>query len=158
MSIKFAFPADIEEVFELLTDPAFLVERNMAMGDVESECEVEETDLALLVKSKREKGLELPGLFADVLGGSQLLNIEEQWQVEDDCYVGSSTAVVEGQSGTVCTEFTLSPSKKGCEYEVTHSANIKIPLVGRKVEKFILKTAIEDAEKELDYLRTALKN
>jgi hypothetical protein len=156
MSIKFVLPADIEEVFELMTDPEYLVERNMAMGDIESECEVKETDIALLVRLKREKTLDLPGVFADVLGGSQVFNIEEQWQVEDDRYVGISTATVGGQSGTVHTEFTLSPAKKGCEYEVKHSAKIKIPMIGRKVEKFIVKTAAGDARKELEYLRTVL--
>ena len=33
MSLKFAFPVDIEEIYSHLTDPEFLVDRNVALGE-----------------------------------------------------------------------------------------------------------------------------
>jgi hypothetical protein len=50
MTVKFAFPVGIEEIYDLLTDPDFLVDRNVALGDVDSECEAEEFDSGVLIK------------------------------------------------------------------------------------------------------------
>jgi hypothetical protein len=69
---------------------------------------------------------------------------------------GSSATTVGRQPGTVRTEFTLSAAKKGCEYQVSHHAKIKMPLVGRKIEEYIVNKAAEDVKKEMDYLRSAL--
>ena len=156
MSLKFTFPVDIEEVYELLTSPDFLVDRNVALGDIDSECEVEEAGSDLLMTIKRTRQLDMPAFLANVLGGNPIFHIEEQWQAVEDCYEGSSTTTVGSQSGTVHTEFTLSPTRKGCEYKISHSAKIKIPIVGRKVEKYIINTAAEDVKKEMDYLQSAL--
>jgi hypothetical protein len=156
MSLRFEFPVEIEEIYDLLTDPDFLVDRNVALGDIDSECEVEETDSNLLIKMKRTRKLDLPAFLANVLGGNPVFSTEEQWQVVEDRFEGRSTTVVGGQAGTVRTEFTLSPTWKGCEYKISHSAKIKIPVVGRKVEKYIVNTAADDVKKEMDYLRSAL--
>jgi hypothetical protein len=156
MSLRFEFPVEIEEIYDLLTDPDFLVDRNVALGDIDSECEVEETDSNLLIKMKRTRKLDLPAFLANVLGGNPVFSTEEQWQVVEDRFEGRSTTVVGGQAGTVRTEFTLSPTRKGCEYKISHSAKIKIPVVGRKVEKYIVNTAAGDVKKEMDYLRSAL--
>ena len=156
MSLKFKFSVDAEEIYDLLTDPEFLVERNVALGDADSECEVEGTDSDLLITMTRTRGLDMPSFLANVLGSNTVFSTEEMWRAVEDGYEGSSTTRVGGQSGTVCTEFTLSPAAKGCEYQISHKANIKIPVVGRKVQKYIVDTAAKDVKKEIDYLRSAL--
>jgi len=156
MSLKFTFPVDIESIYALLTDPDFLVDRNVALGDIESECEAEETASKLLIKMKRTRDLDLPAFLANVLGGNPVFNTEEQWRTVKNHYEGSSTTTVGGQPGTVHTEFTLSPTRKGCEYQISHNAKIKIPIVGRKVEKYIVSKAAEDVKKEMYYLRSVL--
>jgi len=50
MAGKFAFPVGIREIYGLLTDPGFLVDRNIALGAVDSECEAEEFDSGVLIK------------------------------------------------------------------------------------------------------------
>ena len=156
MSLKFSFPVDLEEIYNLLTDADFLVDRNVALGDLDSECEVEEADSNLLIKSKRTRSLNLPAFLANVLGGNPVFHTEEQWLAVEERYEGSSTTIVGSQSGTVSTEFTLSPTAKGCEYEISHKAKIKVPVVGRKVEKYIVNSAAEDVKEEMEYLRSVL--
>lgn len=156
MNLKFTFPVDIEEIYEILTDPQFLVDGNVALGDVDSECDAEESGSDVVIKMTRTRAMDLPGFLANVLGASQVFSTEELWQVADDHYEGSSTTVVQGQSGTVRTEFSLIPTKKGCEYKIAHTAKIKIPVVGRRVEKYIVNAASEDVKKEMKYLRSEL--
>jgi hypothetical protein len=89
-----------------LADADFLVDRKVALGNIDSECEVEETDSNLLIKMKRTRELDLPDFLTNVLGGNPVFSTEEQWKVVEDHFKGSSTTVVGGQSGTVCTEFS----------------------------------------------------
>jgi hypothetical protein len=157
MTGKFAFPVGIEEIYDLLTDPDFLVDRNIALGDVDSECETEETASGILVKMKRTRELDMPAFLSSVLGGNPVFRTEEQWTTVQDHYRGSSTTTVGSHPGSVHTSFTLSPDKKGCVYQISHEAKMKIPLVGRKVEQYIVKKAAEDVKKEMAYLRTRLR-
>ena len=156
MGLKFVFPADVREIYQRLTDPDFLVERCAELGDSDAECEVEETDSTALVKMSYVRETDLPSFLTSLFSAKPTLRIEEQWRAVEDRYEGSSTLLVEGQPGSVHAEFTLSPTKKGCEFKVSHKAKIKIPLIGRKVEKFIVKTIGEDVQREMDYLTTEL--
>jgi len=157
MTVKFAFPVGIEEIYDLLTDPDFLVDRNVALGDVDSECEAEETASGILIKMKRTRHLDMPAFLSSVLGGNPVFHTEEQWMTVQDHYYGNSTTTVGSHPGTVRTSFTLHPDKKGCVYQISHEAKMKIPLVGRKVEQYIVQKAAEDVKKEMEYLRSSLR-
>ena len=158
MSLKFDFPADADKVFALLTDPDFLVERNIAIGDLDTECEVEQEGLATKVKMTRTRDIELPSFLTDLFGDHPVLTIEEGWRPVKDHYEGSYITTIEGQAGTVNAEFSLLPSKKGCTFKITHSAKIKIPLIARKIEKFIVSVVSKDIEKEINYLSSVLES
>jgi len=157
MTSKFALPVGIKNVYGLLTDPDFLVDRNIALGDVDSECEAEETPSGVLIKMKRTRHLDMPAFLSSVLGGNPVFRTEEQWTTVQDHYRGNSTTTVGSHPGTVHTSFTLYPDKKGCVYQISHEAKMKIPLLGRKVEEYIVKKAAEDVEKEMGYLRSRLR-
>jgi len=157
MSLAFTFAADVDEVYELLTSPDFLVDRNVAMGDIDSECEVEETDGKLLITMTRTRQLDMPAFLANVLGINPVFSTEEQWREAGGGYEGISTTRVGSQSGTVDTEFSLLPAASGCQYRILHKAKIRIPVVGRKVEQYIVKTAAGDVKKEMAYLQSALR-
>ena len=157
MRVKFSFPVGIEEIYALLTDPDFLVDRNIALGDVESECEAEETASGILIKMNRTRELDMPAFLSSVLGGNPIFHTEEQWRTVWDRYGGSSKTTVGSHPGTVHTTFTLYPDETGCVYEISHDAKMNIPLVGRKVEQYIVKKAAEDLKKEMDYLRSELR-
>ncbi|WP_372749354.1 DUF2505 family protein, partial [Litorivivens sp.] len=64
--------------------------------------------------------------------------------------------VVEGQPVTIGGKFTLKPSKKGCVYSVSHTCKAKIPLVGGKVEKFVLGQTGDGAVAELEFAERSL--
>jgi hypothetical protein len=46
----------------------------------------------------------------------------------------------------------LSPTRKGCEYKISHSAKIKILIIGRKAERYVVSIAVKDVKEEVDSL------
>jgi hypothetical protein len=53
-------------------------------------------------------------------------------------------------------KFKLKPVDGGSEYSIDYSCKAKIPLVGGKVEAFILGQTEEGMRKEMDYLNARL--
>ena len=58
---------------------------------------------------------------------------------------------------TITADIALLKRGKGCEYQVDHHCKARIPLIGGKVEKYILSQTDGGAQDELDYLQQYLK-
>ena len=156
MTVKIDLKHDAKTVFETLTDPQFLVDRSMAMGELDAECEVEEQKGVTTVKMVREIERDLPKLLARLFGSVQTTEFTEQWRKDKKGWRGNWTLTVRGQPVTVQAEFSLEPIAGGCRDSVTHSAKARIPVVGGQVEKFILSQSQDGAKDELAYLKDYL--
>jgi len=156
MAVTFDFDHDLQTVFETLTDPQFLVDRCIALGELDAECEVEEDGDAVILTMVREIQRDLPKVLDKVFGGVQTTDFTEEWRPHKDGWKGHWTMSVRGQPVTVDAEFQLQPTAKGCRYSVSHSAKAKIPLLGGQVEKFILGATTGGATDELNYLKEFL--
>lgn len=157
MSISYQFTHNTDEVFEQITDPDFIVDRSLALGEVSAEAEVEDFGNKVVISMTREVVRDLPKFLAKLFDPKQVLHVKETWQQVGEQYVGSAEFTVEGQPVTVKSSSTLKPTDNGCVYTVKHTAKAKIPLVGGKVEKFIIGNCEEGSEKELAYTDEQLK-
>lgn len=157
MPIHYEFEHDVESVFNLLTDPEFLVDRCLELGELEASCDINQQGDTTVVKLTRKLERELPGFLAKMMDPVQTMNIKEQWQSDtEDGWVGEYIFEVEGQPVSISAKFELYPTDMGSCYSIEHKASAKIPLVGRKIEKFIHTQAEEGCTAELDYLRDQL--
>ena len=86
MSSTFLIEENIETVFSLLTDPDFLVDRSLAVGELSAEVEVEELGPITTIIMTREVERELPKFLAKLFNTKQVLHVKETWQPEGDCY------------------------------------------------------------------------
>ena len=144
MAVHYEFEHEVESVLALLMDPDFLVDRCLALGELEASCEVEELDGTTVIKLTRKLQRDLPGFLAKMMDSVQIIRITEQWQADDEGgWNGEYTFEVEGQPVAVGARFELYPTDAGCCYSIEHSASAKIPLLGRRIEKFILVQAEE---------------
>ncbi|WP_372809792.1 DUF2505 domain-containing protein [Litorivivens sp.] len=155
MAVSQEFSVGVDKLYELLTDPDFLVERSTAMGE-DCEAEVEEYDDETVIKMKRVVTRDLPAFLAKLFNPQQTINMTETWRRDGDAWEGDFEMVVEGQPVTIGGKFTLKPSKKGCVYSVSHTCKAKIPLVGGKVEKFVLGQTGDGAVAELEFAERSL--
>lgn len=156
MAVNFEFEHDVQTVYETLTDPDFLVDRCLALGELSAECDVEEDEELTVVNLVREIKRDLPKVLAKVFGPVQLTEMQEKWRPCEDGWRGDWTMKVRGQPVTIFADFKLLATRKGCRYSVSHRAKAAIPLVGRTVEKYILDQTSGGATDELTYLRDYL--
>lgn len=156
MALRFSFGHDVDEVVNLLTDPDFLVERNLALGDLESRAEVDEYDDEFVVNMFRKMRVELNPLLAKVFNPEQSMTVEETWTREGDGWTGNYVLKIEGQPVTVTADFSVTPEKNGSVFEISHGCKARIPLVGGKVEKTVLSQTADGAREELEYAKKRL--
>jgi len=152
MAVTHDFDCEPSRIYELLTDPQFLVDRCLEMGELSAECEVFEEDGQTTIELAREVQRDLPKVLAKMFDPVQMMDMTERWEEDGDGYSGNWTMLVRKQPVTISATFTLVPTGAGCRYSVTHSAKAKIPLVGKQVEKFILGQTADGARDELNYL------
>lgn len=154
----FTFSQDVETLFETLIDPDFIVARGKALGETKITAETyENDDNEIIVESSRTVRRELPSFLAKLFTPEQTLHFKEVWEEVGDSWQGSYTVTVEGQPVEITAKFSLSPTDSGSEYSISFTAKAKIPLVGKKVEKFILSQTEDGLKAEIDFLQDYLK-
>ena len=156
MAIRFALNHDIDTVLEKLFDPDFRVDRSLALGEFSADCEIEGDEDSMSITMNRELERELPSVLAKVFNARQVMEFEESWQRAGDEWLGKVKIQAQGQPIVITADYKLVPTEGGCEYSATHYCKAKIPLIGGKIEKFVLSLTDGDAEKELQYLADAL--
>jgi len=152
MAVTYDFECEPGRVYELLTDPEFLVDRCLELGELSAECEVTEEGGRTTIELTREVSRDLPKVLAKMFDSVQTMDMTEQWEADGEGYTGQWTMVVRNQPVTISARFKLVATAGGCRYTVNHSAKAKILLVGKQVEKFILGQTADGAMDELEYL------
>lgn len=156
MSISYSFKASADQVFDKLTDPDFLVQRCVALGEKNIQCDVETEGRKTRVTLSRTIQRDLPAVLAKLFGAENRMIMTEHWEAIGGSWIGHYHVEVEGQPVTLNAKFKLKPLDQGCEYSIDYSCKAKIPLVGGKVETFILGQTEEGMRKEMDYLQQQL--
>lgn len=155
---SFTFSQNVETIFETLIDPDFIVARGKALGETKITAETYENDEGeVIVESSRTVQRELPSFLAKIFKAEQTLHFKEIWEEIGDSWQGFYTVTVEGQPVTITAKYLLSPTDSGSEYSISFTAKAKIPLLGKKVEKFILSQTEDGLKTEIDFLQSYLK-
>lgn len=156
MSVCRRFAADVETVATLMTEPDFIVDRCLAIGELSAECEAESTDKLITLHTRRVARHDLPGFLTRLVGETQTLTVEEVWEDESDEWRGHYTVRTAAAPIQIRGEFTLRPDGEGAIYTVRHSFRIPIPLIAGRIEKVLRKQITATVESELDYAERCL--
>lgn len=156
MTVKAKFDHNVEAVFKALTDPEYLVERNLAIGEISAQYEKEEDGEATTLQGVREVRRALPGMLAKLFDPVNIMDMTETWYADGDGWTGDWLLDIRDQPVTVTGHFELVPSGAGCQYSVSHKAQAKIPFLSGQIEKYILGQTSDGATDELAYLREYL--
>lgn len=157
MSVVHHFCADADRVFALMTDAESLQARCLALGEKNVSCAVEAQGRKTLVKLKRTVKRDLPKVLAAMFSSENTLVMTEQWEAVGSTYLGSYTAEVVGQPVVFSAKFKLKPAADGgCDYSIDYQCKASIPLVGKKVEEFIISQTAGGLKDEMDWTRKQL--
>lgn len=157
MSMHYEFEHDAQSVFNLLTDPDFLVDRCLDLGELEASCEVEEKGDVTVISLTRKLTRDLPRFLAKMMDPEQTMHMTEKWQSDGEGgWNGNYTFEMEGQPVIIRASFELYPTDAGCCYSIEHDVTAKIPLIGGKIEKYIGGQVDDGCTDELDYAQKKL--
>lgn len=158
MAIEYKFKASVNTVFARLTDADYLVDRCLALGELSADCTIEEDSDETVINMTREVERKLPSFLAKIFDTKQSVELVERWKGKGKIRHGSYTLTVQGQPVTVEAEMRLKAEPDGgCTYTIAHRARARIPLLGARIEKFILEQTEAGAREELDHLAKSLK-
>lgn len=162
MTTSYEFNKEIDIVFGLLTNPQFLVDRCLQLGELEAECEVYEEDNATKINLARTVQRNIPAFLARLFNGPQngytmYLEMTTTWQADGKAgWQGSTDTRFEQLPVNVSQQLKLYPTDTGCCFTIAHRAKVNIPLIGRKVERYIDSQSQAGLEQEIAYLRQQL--
>jgi uncharacterized protein YndB with AHSA1/START domain len=146
------YTAPIEQVFALLTDPRWLKERSLALGELSAKVKAGKSGKGVTLSMTRRVKRDLPALVAKVLPAESDLQFEEIWTPAEGGYDGTLKMEIVGQPVKMTAEFTLESVGKGCVYKIEHETKCSIPLVGGAVAKFAQGQVEKGCADEFKYL------
>jgi len=156
MTIRTSFEQDAAAVFKAMTNPEFLVDRNLALGEISAEYEVSEDKNSTTLTAVREVRRDLPGVLGKLFDPINVMDMIENWQAEGDGWKGEWSLQIREQPVTVTGQFELVPSDTGCTYSVSHRVKARMPFVSGQIEKYVRTQTARGATDELEYLRKYL--
>lgn len=158
MAMSYEFDCDVDSVAALLNDPQFLVDRCLELGELEAECEVADEGDTTVIHLTRKVERDLPAFLSKIFDPVQTLQMTEEWQSDGEGgWSGEFAIDIEGQPVSIAANFELYPTAAGSCYTIEHQVKARIPLIGGKVEKFVLRQTKDTCRAELDYLRDQLR-
>jgi hypothetical protein len=157
MPVTYHFSHDAETMFQHLTDPDILVARSVALGDKDVDCEVEDEGRKTTVTLQRTVTRDLPAILAKLFSAENRITQVEKWESVGKGWTGTYTADVAGQPVTLTATFKLKPVGDGCEYSIDYKCKARIPMVGGKVEAFVLSQTETGLKQEMDFVRDYLR-
>ncbi len=157
MTIVHHFSQDTDDVFAAMTCADTLTERCKTLGEKNIQCSVEEQGRKTVVNLSRSVKRDLPKVLAAMFSAENTIKMKEQWETIGSTYMGSYTAEVVGQPVTLSAKFKLKPAADGgCDYSIDYQCKASIPLVGKKVEEFIISQTAGGLEQEIGWLKQKL--
>jgi hypothetical protein len=158
MEQKYAAP--IDKVFALLTDPSWLRERSIALGELSAKVKAKKRGGGITVSMHRRVRRDLPGVVAKVLDSESDLIFEEVWSPAGDGGARTGTLTMDsvGQPVKMSARFELMPAGKGCIYRITHTCKSSVPIIGGVVERFAQSQVESGCADELAYLVAYLRD
>jgi hypothetical protein len=157
-TLRHHFDADVERMFALVTDPDFLRRRAEALGEKDVQIEVDRGDGQLKIQISREVEQSLPSFMKKLFSGRQRLVDRQAWGRDGAAHFSDWTVQLgEGKRIQLRGRLTLAPGAAGgCDYVEAFSATASIPLVGGRVEKFVVGETEASIRKQIEFTRGEL--
>lgn len=155
-SHEYEYP--IETVMEVFRDPDFYLEKFEGVGarNVEVLASSDE-DGVFAIETQREVPLDVPAALKTLLGSWTTVIQNEEWvEGEDGEYLNELEVNSEGVPAIITGSMRLVPTDQGCVNEVVMEIDCSIPLVGRKLERFVADSTEEQLEAEYEFVQEYL--
>ena len=133
-------PASVEQIHAAFGREDYWLDRIAAgAGTVTLDSLIVDADGTVTVRTTQHVGRQLlPGLVAKFVPGEMKIVQDEMWRPDGDRQVrGQLSVSASGGLGSCRAEAWLAPAGSGSQLRFAGRMEVKIPLVGRKLEKSI---------------------
>ncbi len=155
---SYDYPADVEQVFALITNKEFREECCVYQESPEYSVDVTDEDGTTVVRIERKERNDLPD-FVKRLTGEYVSVIQvEKWAPDDGSGVRTAQVFVDivGQPAQMKGTTTLSGSGSSSVLALDGEVKVAIPLIGRKIEPEIVKAVSASLDKDVELGTTKL--
>jgi hypothetical protein len=146
------FDAPIEKVWAMVTDPASHVAKAERAGHDNVEIVEEEVDeTGILIRIARDVTLELPGFAKKVLSPKNHIISTDEWRDQGDGTYGGTFGTKFKGGAPIDLAGTTLIAPEGDDktrYEVEIEVSVKVPMLGKKLEKWAEGDVEEQIENE----------
>ncbi len=133
---KNTHPLPFAQMWDMYRDPAFSIKRLEKLGAVSPTATASGDESAFTVKSSGAVDPEMiPDAAARFVRGTVTVDVEETWHREADSASGTMTIRVNGAPVRVDAKSTLATEGSGTTRTIVGELQVKIPLIGRAVER-----------------------
>lgn len=149
MTVKknYSYACDVDTLFDLVTNSDGLVRkyescgaRNVNVRHCDSDGDTR------VIEWTREMPADPPGFAKKFMAEWNKLDEKMTWTRSGDRVTGRYTGTVSGVPGSLSGDFSIEPDGDGCREVISMSADVKVPLVGKKIASVVE----EDVDKNLD--------
>ena len=148
----------VEDVLRVLTSPEWVARRDAVLHDGSRVVEqVQRPDGSVRTVVSRELPQGGPSFLTAFLPGDRRVVQTDEWgPAQDGVRRGTWSVELPGTPARLGGALLLEPTATGSRYVVEGAADIRIPLVGGKAERFVVDVVQQLAVKEGELLRAAL--
>lgn len=141
----------VEQVYSLITDPAFREEASVKQHAIDQSVEVEDNGDGDTVKLERTMPAELPDFIKKITGETVKVKQTEAWTGPDADGNRTAQATVEivGQPASFSGTSSLRATDDGTELTLEGTVKVSLPIIGRKIEPEIAKAIVKSLNSEV---------
>lgn len=153
LSQEYAYPAGVEQVYELITDASFREEGCAAQGSADYEVAVTVDGGGHIVKIARTMPADdMPDLVRKLTGDTVKIEQTESWGAADADGTRTADVKVEiiGQPAHMKGVATLTGSAGSAAFQVDGEVKVLIPLLGKKIEPIVAKAIVKALDTDVE--------
>jgi hypothetical protein len=154
-SVRVHFDQSVDQLFALVTAPEFLRRRCEALGEKNIVIQVDREGVRLKIRLERDLERNMPAFMKKIFSATNHLVDTQSWNTAGDTRAADWTVAIAGQKRIdLRGRLSLIPSAAGCDYSEAFTVSVAIPLVGGRVEKYIVGETEASMRQQIDFLRT----
>jgi hypothetical protein len=157
-NVRAHFDQGAEALLALVTDPDYLRRRAEASGEKNIAVQVDRQGSRIQIRIARDIERNLPGFMKKLFSATSHLIDLQNWDISGPTKTSDWTVQIEGQKRVELRgRQSLAPSAGGgCDYIEAFTASVNIPLVGGRVEKYIVGETEAAIRQQIEFLRKNL--
>lgn len=139
-TVRHRYDRSVDDVFRLVTDLDFLKRRAEAAGEKNVVVRVDRDGSRMVIRIERDLERKMPGFMKKVFSPTNHLVDVQVWDTASAVKTSDWTVELAGQKRVAIRgRLSLAPgSAGGCDYTEAFGVTVSIPLIGGRVEKYVL--------------------